>query len=224
MTKKIVASLFVILVVQFSLTNLSRAEDDKQVVPQTLQKWMQPQEWKRDTDGPIVELGQSGEFDGTHVFAPCVAKLDQTYHLWYSGSRGTVAERVFDLGLATSSDGLSFTKSSPNPVFRFGDGKHSVLTATLLRRPDGDVLREDGKLRMWFSSTHFSGGTGHHALYETHSRDGINWDAPSEPLLKGVYAPTILKEGDNYRMWYTDVSSDPWVMRLAADCNAVTLV
>jgi CubicO group peptidase (beta-lactamase class C family)/D-alanyl-D-alanine dipeptidase len=219
MTRNNVAALFVILVVQFSLADLSRAEEDTPVAPHALQKWMQPQEWKRDTEGPILELGQAGDFDDTHVFAPCVAKLDQRYHLWYSGSRGTVAERVFDLGLATSSDGVSFEKNSPNPVFQFGDGKHSVLTATLRRRPDGSVLREAGKLRMWFSSTHFSGGTGHHALYETHSRDGIKWDAPSEPLLEGVYAPTILKEGDGYRMWYTDVSSDPWVMRLATSSD-----
>ena len=43
----------------------------------------------------------------------------------------------------------------------------------------------------------------------------MNWNKPSEPLLDHVYAPTILKEGVDYRMWYTDVSSDPWVMRLA---------
>jgi hypothetical protein len=148
-----------------------------------------------------------------------VANLDGTYHLWYCGSTGIVAERVFDLGLATSRDGRRFEKHSPNPVFRFGDGKHSILTATLLRRPDGSLLRENGKLRMWFSSTHFAGETGHHALYESQSSDGVHWSAPSASLLDHVYAPTILKEGRNYRMWYTDVSGDPWVMRLATSTD-----
>ncbi len=183
--------------------------------PPELQNWLQPQSWQRDTNGAIVRLGEPGRFDDTHIFAPCVARIGGEYRLWYSGSSGTVAERVFDLGLASSADGRVFQKSSVNPVYRFGDGKHSVLTATLLRSPDGSVLREGGKLRMWFSSTHFSGGTGHHALYETQSVDGISWSKPSEPLLDHVYAPTILKEGLAYRMWYTDVSSDPWVMRLA---------
>lgn len=188
-------------------------------VPDKLQKWLLPQLWKRDTDGPIIELGKTGSFDDTHLFAPCVARLDDGYHLWYSGSQGTVAERVFDLGLATSTNGRDFTKHPRNPVFHFGDRKHSILTATLLRLPDGSVLREDGKLRMWFSSTYFSGGTGHHALYETFSLDGVAWEAPSEALLDGVYAPTILKEGNEYRMWYTDVSGPVWVIRLATSTD-----
>lgn len=180
-----------------------------------LQRWLQPQTWTRDTDGPVLSLGEAGEFDDTHIFAPCVTELDGTYHLWYSGSTGAVAQRVFDLGLATSNDGRHFKKYTSNPVLQFGDGKHSILTATLLRNPDGSLLREYGKLRMWFSSTDFSDGTGKHALYETSSPDGIHWNPPSEPLLKDVYAPTIIKEGDMYRMWYTDVSSDPWVLRTA---------
>ena len=123
-----------------------------------LKEWLQPQDWKRDTAGPILQLGEPGEFDDTHLFAPCVTKLDDLIHLWYSGSTGVVANRVFDLGLATSVDGRVFEKHAGNPVFQFGDGKHSVLTATLLRNPDGSVLRDDGQLRMWFSSTHLFRG------------------------------------------------------------------
>jgi predicted GH43/DUF377 family glycosyl hydrolase len=189
------------------------AEPD--VVPPPLQKWLGEQNWSRDTDGPIVRLGAPDQFDDTHIFAPCVASFDDKFHLWYSGSTGTVATRVFDLGLATSPDGRLFQKHRANPVFQFGDGKHSILTATLLRNPDGSVLREQGRLRMWFSSTHFEGGTGVHALHETHSTDGVTWEAPSPPLLDHVYAPTILKEGTEYRMWYTDVSGPTWVIRLA---------
>jgi hypothetical protein len=203
-----------LLLISIGVSTTHAQENDKSVPPE-LEPWLQPQEWTRDTDGPIVSLGNPGEFDDTHLFAPCVAKLDDTFHLWYSGSTGTVAERVFHLGLATGKDGVTFEKHPDNPVFRFGDDKHSILTATLLRSPDGNVLRENGKLRMWFSSTHFAGGTGHHALYEAYSEDGLYWGKPSPPLLDHVYAPTILKEGDLYRMWYTDVSGNPWVMRLA---------
>lgn len=195
--------------------HISHAQENGRSIPTELLPWLQPQAWIRDTDGPIVSLGKRDEFDDTHIFAPCVARLDDTWYLWYSGSTGTVAERVFHLGLATSSDGVNFRKHPGNPVFRFGDDRHSILTATLLRSPEGNVLRENGKLRMWFSSTHFAGGTGHHELYEASSQNGITWSKPSAPLLDHVYAPTILKEGDFYRMWYTDVSGDPWVMRLA---------
>lgn len=212
------AGLLVVLVSQVAVVF---AADDAagERVASELQRWLQAQEWVRDVEGPVVELGEAGEFDDTHIFAPCVLQLGDRYFLWYSGSTGSVAERVFDLGLATSRDGRMFVKHAGNPVFRFGDGKHSILTATLLRNPDGSVLREAGRLRMWFSSTHFSDGTGHHGLYETSSLDGVAWEAPSQPLLDGVYAPTILKDGGEYRMWYTDVSSSPWVMKLAVSSD-----
>ena len=185
-------------------------------VPGALRPWLGPQRWERDTEGPVIALGRPGDFDDTHVFAPCVALEQNRYSLWYCGSPGTVSERVFRLGLATSRDGRQFEKSASNPVFEFGDGKHSVLTPALLRSPDGSVLRHEGKLRLWFSATHFAGPTGLHTLHETTSTDGVDWQAPSPPQLEHAYAPTVIKEGDVYRLWYTDVSADPWTFRHAA--------
>ena len=180
-----------------------------------MKRWLGPQDWRRDTDGPIVSLGEPGAFDDTHVFAPCVARVGGRFMLWYCGSRGAVARRVFRLGLATSNDGVRFAKSGASSVLAFGDGKHSILTPTLLRRPDGAVLREGGRLRMWFASTHFAGEDRTHALHETSSVDGVRWSPPSPRQLTHIYAPTIIKENGVYRMWYTDVSADPWRFRFA---------
>jgi predicted GH43/DUF377 family glycosyl hydrolase len=181
--------------------------------PDRVAKWLGEQNWVRDSELPVVSLGAAGDFDDTHIFAPCVAKENGGYRLWYCGSRGSVAERVFRLGLATSDDGVRFEKFGGSPVFGFGDGQHSVLTPTLLRAADGGVLRENGKLRMWFSATHFSGGSGLHTLHETISADGVRWAKPSAAQLEHVYAPTILKEGPVYHLWYTDVSEEPWRFR-----------
>ena len=204
-----VSALFCVL-----LTSGIAAADE--TPPHCLKTWLSPQSWQRDVEGPVVELGTFGEFDDTHIFAPCVALVDDRFLLWYCGSRGTVKERVFDLGLTTSGDGLHFVKSAANPVFKFGDGRNSVLTPTILRNLDGTPRREDGKLRLWFSSTHFSGPSGLHTLHETSSTDGIRWSEPSAALLEHVYAPTVIKDGDEYRMWYTDVAAEPWVFRHAS--------
>lgn len=194
------------------LCNVGAADDAP-----ALQKWLTAsQDWHRDTDGPITELGPEGAFDDTHIFAPAVIYEDGEYRMWYCGSTGRVAERVFQLGLCTSRDGRLFEHHPGNPVFSFGDGRHSVLTPTFLRNPDGSVLREDGRLRMWFSATDFAGGNGLHTLHETRSRDGIDWDPPSVALLNNVYAPTILREDDVYRMWYTNVGVNPWVISHAS--------
>lgn len=184
--------------------------------PGDLKPWLATEQaWQRDTDGPIVSLGKAGSFDDTHIFAPMVSRENGKFQLWYCGSTGAVKDRVFQLGLATSADGRLFQPYEDNPVYNFGDGKHSVLTPTLLRNPDGTPLRENGRLRMWFSSTWFSGPTGLHTLHEATSQDGISWSEPSPPLLEHVYAPTIIKDGPEYHLWYTDVSEEPWKMRHA---------
>ncbi|MCA9039828.1 MAG: hypothetical protein KDA65_05710 [Planctomycetaceae bacterium] len=188
-------------------------------IPPELHQWLQPQKWERDTEGPVISLGEAGKFDDTHLFAPCVLRNKDQFLLWYSGSTGAVKERVFDLGLATSSDGKVFTKYEQNPVFKFGDQQHSILTATVLREPDGTPIREDGKLRMWFSSTNFTDPSGYHGLYESTSVDGITWSEPEGPLLDNLYAPTIIREGDHYRLWYTDVSQEPWCFRTAVSAD-----
>jgi len=176
--------------------------------------WLSPQVWRRDSDVPCVSLGPPGAFDDAHIFAPCVAFEDGLFRMWYCGSRGTVEGRVFRMGFATSFDGVNFTKHPASPVLSFGDTR-SILTPTLLRHPGGSLCREDGCLRMWFSSTDFPAGDGVHTLHETTGVDGLTWSPPSRPLLHNLYAPTIIKQDSVYRMWYTDVVADPWCFRYA---------
>ncbi len=184
-------------------------------VPRELKSWLRPQSWQRDTEGPILSLGEPGQFDDTHIFAPTVIREGERYLLWYCGSRGAVKERVFQLGLATSDNGRDFTRHKNSPVFGFADGRRSMLTPTLLQSADGQALREDGKLRMWFSATDFQDKSGLHTLHEATSDDGITWSAPSAALLEHVYAPTIIRDGRHYRMWYVDVKKSPWIIRHA---------
>lgn len=183
--------------------------------PEELARWLRPQEWRRDTEGPVLSLGDPGEFDDQHVFAPAVICDNGRYSMWYSGSRGDPGNRVFRLGLATSDDGRQFVKYGDNPVHGFPDGAQSVLTPAFLRSPDGSVLRENGRLRMWYAAATLGKG-GLHTLHESTSADGVEWTAPSEVLLENVYCPTILKTGETYQMWFSDVSRRPWVLRHAS--------
>ncbi|QDT41807.1 Alpha/beta hydrolase family protein [Gimesia alba] len=203
----------------FPLLLCCRLLSASEPIPQELRPWLNGQNWHRDTQGPILELGNPGEFDDTHLFAPSVSYEDGQFSLWYCGSRGTVKQRIFQMGLAHSPDGIRFQKQQQNPVFQFGDAKHSILTPTLLRTPDGATLRENNQLRMWFSSTDFQDPTGLHQLHETTSSDGIHWSKPSPAELKHVYAPTILKTGRTYQMWFTDVSKDPWCIKHASSLD-----
>jgi hypothetical protein len=177
-----------------------------------------PQVWRYDTEKPVLELGTAGAFDDTHIFAPCVAFENGQYTMWYCGSRGAVVDRVFSMGRATSNDGITFSKDAA-PVYNFGDGKHSILTPALLRGDDGSVLRENGKLQLWFAAADMTKSNPLHTLRRSESEDGIHWSPPSPPLLENLYAPTVIKDGNEYRMWYTDVSSDPWIIRHARSAD-----
>ncbi len=193
-------------------------------VPDKLKRWLGPQNWRRDSDGPILSLGKSGRFDDTHIFAPMVARDKDQFLLWYCGSQGfahdlakkrTVDERVFKLGLATSKDGKRFERHPGGPVFALDEDKRSVLTPTVLRNADGFVLREAGRMRMWFSSATLGGGGRVQSIQEASSSDGVRWSTASPVQLERAYAPTVIRTEDGYRMWYTVPGRYPWLMRHA---------
>ncbi|MBS10617.1 MAG: hypothetical protein CME19_03310 [Gemmatimonadetes bacterium] len=178
------------------------------------------QNWIRDADKPCVSLGEPGAFDDMHLFAPAASVQYGKTYLYYCGSQGEVEERVFRMGLNVSDDGRRFTRHLWTPVLEMGSGA-SVLTPTFLRSGDGTVLREGGELRLWFSSTTFPPGIVH-TIHETSSRDGVTWTSPSEAQVEGAYAPTVIKDGDRYLMWYADVTVDPWIFRFAESADGIS--
>lgn len=180
-------------------------------VPHELRGWLEPQTWIRDCDQPVVQLGKPSQFDDMHLFAPYVVQDGNQFRMFYCGSRGKVEDRVFALGLATSRDGKTFEKFAGNPVYRFGDEKHSILTPSILR--DGD------QWRMWFAATDFKDASGLHTLHAATSADGVHWSEPSPALLTNVYAPSVIKTGRTYRMWFTRVGQKPWVICHATSQN-----
>ena len=183
-------------------------------------RWLQPQDWQRDGDAdPVLGLGAEGAFDDMHLFAPCALFEEGQYRLYYPGSQGDVVGRVFRLGHASSTDGIHFRKHPEWPIFEVCDDAHSVLTPALLRRGCGEVVHEIDRLRLWFSSSHFAAGTGRHTLHDTTSGDGFTWDQPSTAQLENCYAPSVLKVGATYHLWYSDVTAEPWSVRHATSTN-----
>lgn len=179
-------------------------------------------EWRRG-DAPCLSLGEPEAFDDAHLLAPFVALEDDRYSMWYSGSRTIEAERrVYGLGLATSETGDVFDRARPEPVLVWPEPGGSVLTPCLLRNADGSLCREDGLLRMWFSVTHFSIPGAPHTLHHASSQDGVAWSEPSGILLDEVYSPTVIRDGDRYRMWFVDVADRPWTIACAESADGLT--
>jgi predicted GH43/DUF377 family glycosyl hydrolase len=76
--------------------------------------------WKKDSNNPVVEVGEEGSGEDRIVGACTVIKGDSLYEMWYGGiSQADAAVGAIDtinVGYATSLDGIEWEKYNGNPV------------------------------------------------------------------------------------------------------------
>ena len=67
-----------------------------------------------------ITLGSSNEFDGSSIYASGVlGVINGTWYMSYAGYNSTVSQ-TYPAGLATSTDGIHWTKYSANPIINDG--------------------------------------------------------------------------------------------------------
>ncbi len=158
-----------------------------------------------DTE-PVLDIGASGTWDDTRVDRACIIKDGGLYKMWYSGHNGS----NYQIGYATSNDGVLWEKYSGNPV----------LTAGSSGRFDEDnvmspwVIKDGSTYKMWYSGSQT--GPVWRIGYAT-SSDGISWtkfdgsetaqsvlDLGAGFDVHDVFHCTVIKnETDYFEMWYT---------------------
>jgi len=69
---------------------------------------------------PVIPRGPAGSWDVGLAFRPSLTVVNDTFYLCYNGSIAQSSQPV-SIGLATSTDGFTFTKSDSNPILS-GDG------------------------------------------------------------------------------------------------------
>lgn len=126
----------------------------------------------------VLTPGSLGTWDAGGVGEPTVVFHQGKYWMWYVGINGT--GRNASIGLATSVDGLTWTKDSGNPV----------ITSTIdgwdeagLSSPGVAVL-DDGTFALWFSG---SEGQSLSIGYAT-SVNGVAWAASGVVIANGTPA------------------------------------
>lgn len=155
------------------------------------------------TDGSVYDR----TMDGGTAFAlatPTVVKEGDTYHMWYSRITGLDFAFIGRIAYATSADGINWT-NVPGPgtdgaVIDWGDS-NSFDGATVLWPA---VLKTEAGFTMWYAGATDpqTGGLG----YAT-SPDGVNWtkipgNGSKGACFDGGHLPSVIKEGDLYKMWY----------------------
>ncbi len=158
---------------------------------------------------PILKLGLPGTFDDSGVMCSDIIRVnDKTYFYYVGWNIGTTARYRTALGLAVSDDaGKTFYKISDGPVM---DRNLIDPVSTSCQ----SVLYESGTWKTWYMSyLKWEERQGNmEPFYEikyAESRDGINWKRENQtciPLQKsegGIACPTVIKEKNFYKMWYS---------------------
>lgn len=159
-------------------------------------------EFRKFGGNPVVMLGERDAWDSHNIFAPMAVKHGGRYRLYYSGGPNGPGKGTdytdYQIGVAVSDRGLHFKKHPANPLIPLGERDNFHAKPAILRDAHGGLLLEDGLWRMWFN-----GNRANDVEYAT-SEDGINWRKYTDnPVFRDAYAPTVIKDGQRYRMWYT---------------------
>ena len=158
--------------------------------------------WTRPFTTPVLARGEAGTWDNSSIEAPFVLKrATDDYLMWYSGfnEAGECA-----IGLATSTDGQTWSKHPQNPIL---SPSTEVWNNVCVIHPF--VLYEGGIYKMWFISTGDDGNGQAPVLAYTTSTDGINWPWENAQVVLEqdwewwFWRPFVRHEGDTYKLWYS---------------------
>lgn len=160
--------------------------------------------WTKYSGNPILTHGDDSSWDRSWIESPAVL-FDSTsgnYLMWYSGVDTTTWK--IQIGLATSTDGFSWTKYSGNPVISSGSsGSYDDMWVSVPA-----VIKRGNEYEMWYSA--FSSVSGYDTLriaYAT-SIDGINWTKYEGNPLFSTTTPPYVAQTDNAGPWAPDVVYD----------------
>lgn len=175
----------------------------------------------------------SGSWDSLDAGWPYVIKDGFTYKMWYAGSTD---RRTFNIGYATSTDGINWIKYGGYPVLQ--TGPPGSFDSKRVHYPT--VSKENGgTYRMWFEAYDgFKESIGYAVSF-----DGISWTKIGKVLERGPPGSTdsnwigqpkvMLEEEGVYRMYYgggvlgghphLHLATSVGVLYATVDCDPDTL-
>jgi predicted GH43/DUF377 family glycosyl hydrolase len=174
------------------------------------------QSWHRYPGNPVLHTSPSG-WDSVHLAEPFVLKDETEYKMYYTawGASGTF------IGMATSIDGLVWSKRPDNPTF---PASASGWDRTDTQAPS--VLKEGDVYKMWYT-----GGDGStNAIGYATSSDGIEWTKYPQAVLQstpgswdrsGMTASSVITDATGYKMYYMGNDGSAWHIGLATSDDGI---
>jgi predicted GH43/DUF377 family glycosyl hydrolase len=163
--------------------------------------------WEKDTvNNPVLTHGQPPDWDAYEIYTPMVVKVDNVYHMWYSGA---AIDDQDNIGHATSSDRVHWDEDPENPVILRGEPQSWDMQWVVTPF----VIFQSDTFHMWYSG---APNISNVSIGYATSTDpyGKNWtkDTLHNPILSPVPGnwdyprieyPSISSFNDTLYMFYT---------------------
>jgi predicted GH43/DUF377 family glycosyl hydrolase len=159
-------------------------------------------------DGPVLTPGPAGAWDSAYVSLGGVVRTAAGFNMWYVGG-GLTTYQNGAIGLATSTDGIAWTKYSHNPVLAPNSMDLRQLETPFVTKV------ETALDNMWYAARGQSDPPSSSILriLYTQSFDGISWATPTVVLAPSsnatawdsgsVFSPSVFYDGFMFGMWYS---------------------
>jgi predicted GH43/DUF377 family glycosyl hydrolase len=163
-------------------------------------------DFERYPDNPVLEQGEEGSWDDRGVIMPSVVHTDEGYFMYFAGAEFG----VYSIGVATSEDGLEWTKYHDNPIFGPGGDTHP-WRGYATNGPA--ALEVDGRMQLWLSGRSAEYASMTIGLAESY--DGLTFaEHPDNPVFEpdpanadwegdAVAHPSVTYRDAVYEMWYS---------------------
>jgi predicted GH43/DUF377 family glycosyl hydrolase len=182
--------------------------------------------WTKDPNNPVLDVGPNGTWDESSMFGGGALVIDSIFHLWYTGHTGLVNNANFLIGHATSTDGVTWTKDTNNPVLDVGpDGEWDDTWISA-----GSVVYDGSEYHMWYSA--WNGGSESVRIGHATSSDAVTWTKDANnPVLTYEAAkwdyprvdfPAVVFDGTSYHMWYSGGEYTAWQIGYATSEDGST--
>lgn len=131
-------------------------------------------------DNPVIKVGKEGMWDDRTLGCFTVLDCGDRFYFYSGGARYGKPKNI---GMATSSDGIRWTKYEENPLFP-GTMPYAIKVGDTFR------LYHPGKDE-----------TGRHGLLMRTSQDGFRWSKPTR-VLTGIMDPCVVRVNGKYHLYY----------------------
>lgn len=168
-----------------------------------------------NSSNPVLSRGTTGAWDDTRVeFVSVLKEGPSDYKMWYTGRNSSA---VWGIGYAYSSDGISWTKYSSNPIVIAG----AFGTWDSLRVMEPTVVKDGGTYHMWytgeqvfpFSKIGHATATNPEGPWTKDVANPVFTGTPGTWDANQVYSPSVVFNtvDNSYEMFYSGQNGDRWI-------------